>query len=276
MKTTDFGYYAKPMSQRTLLKKQKEVLSDLIHTHYRTNIGIVIYRRFIEDSIEEIKNAKIQYVFRDAPTTYLFVTIIIVYLPYRLSNRFTNHRVKFQISETNIIKDVPITALLNWYRSGFPRDGKDIRKFTEYPWKMLEPIKAYIDYKITLNQLKKKSLKVVISTYGIFKTYYEAVLPMILKTEVEEPIFRQFLSEQYEALYQENMADMFKAHSYPLQGWMYIGVAYKNITEDTFYPETIENNPFVGLALQAHKEMMERWTKERDEKANELKERPNK
>ena len=48
---------------------------------------------------------------------------------------------------------------------------------------------------------------------------------------------------------------------------MYNGVQHQNISEKTFLPDTIDNNPFIAIVLQAREEMLARWAKERLERA---------
>ncbi|MDY0211253.1 MAG: hypothetical protein RBQ91_07625 [Acholeplasma sp.] len=262
MNKMTMDYYLKDMNETTRLAKQKKALEGLTTMLYKPFIGLVINKAYLDDSLDRFDlnqtETKVE-----KPYLTLSATILAVYVKYGLKKRLSNYRIKLEITGTCIIKDLPLKAIMNWYRSGFPRDGKDPRYYTDYPWKLLKPMKAYLAYEIALKSFKERAFKDQIHEFSIYKDYYESTLSRILNQKEDTSTFRVFIKEKYDLWVQTIMKEVDKDHLSPITNWMYTGIIYKDITEESFIPDTQDDNPFVDYELNALAEMKLRFDQER-------------
>lgn len=254
----EFGYYLDDtITEQEKKEIQADIMEGLLHDYFRPFVGVVVKREAIE-TIPAVKQAvTASYLYQDNGYIKLFVTILFPYLPDGMNDQMKNYQMMVRLHDANSIISIPFSGIMNTWRTGWPRHGKDPRYFTYFPWKVLSPLKRFIDHEITTNELRD-SLYVRPLRLGLelVQIYQESVLPYVRETNDDENIIRVRLVEYYEKMIEALKASMEHFHLMPSSGYMYTGVYPSDIEADYFLPDTPENNPLVKLELEYLQKMV--------------------
>ncbi len=257
MYSPDFDYYLQDIPEEEKTKIHEGVAHDLMKMHYKDVRRIVLPFSYLQDVKEEIKRK--QYIFKEEPYPTIFVIIVATILPYGKEDKLENYQLCFEISNTKIIKTVPLLAILNWTTCGYPKAGTDPRYFTDYPWRILKPLKEYIFDKIDFITFQQRVYKDKVLRDSFFIDYYQDTLPYILNTQEETPLFKRNIWLKYNEYYQRNIDEMKEEHlKHSKYNPMYVTIMHQNITEAHFLPDKKVDNPFIELELECLRTMFKK------------------
>lgn len=179
-----------------------------------------------------------------------FCDIYYPILPLGRKDVYSNYLIRLYLSDYQRTIDIPVTIIKKTWRAGFPRAGVMTLRYTDFPWRVLKPIKDYIDQPSDIDTLKKnlyidhiEEVSVVIDIYN------KNIVPWINHrlSHSFKPSDRQTwllgLEKLYEMAVEVGKKEMLSAFSIPKSGYPYTGVfVEKNTYEHMSDKEN--DNPF--------------------------------
>lgn len=230
---------------------QNEILEHLKHDYFRPFVGIVVKSDAVNKYLAVNYAVRKCYLHQDDGFTKLFVTILYPFLPEGMEDKTENYHLVVTIFDINVNITIPFTAIMNHWRTGWPRHGKDPRYFTFFTWKVLSPLKRFINREIDLNELRRslytRPLRLGLDLVILYRN---EVSPYLLQTNDDTYVVRERVAQYYDKMMETLKVSMDHFHFMPGSGYIYTGVYPSDVEETYFLPDTPESNPLVKLELE--------------------------
>lgn len=180
-----------------------------------------------------------------------FCDILYPILPKGQEDKSENYFLKVYLTEYKVTVDLPVLSIINSWNAGWPRAGRMAEGYTDFPWRLLKPIKEFIDNPIDIKTLSENLLKEKIwQKDKVFEIYYNNILPLINKSlnvkknDKEYKIIYDTLNNLYDSAVSDHKKEMLKAYTISKAGLPYIGTfvlkeEYLNLTKEE------NDNPFI-------------------------------
>ncbi|MCD4827470.1 MAG: hypothetical protein K8Q99_06825 [Acholeplasmataceae bacterium] len=184
-------------------------------------------------------------------------------LPEGMSDEFNNYLIRLYLTEYNKFVEIPVSMIKKTWRAGWPREGIMALRYTDFPWRLLKPIKAFIDNPVDIDLLKESLYKdkVRYKNVGI-DIYYNHIFPWINNDftkayrDIDMKTWILGLETLYEMAISMSKQVMFKAFSISKQGYPYVGISVDTNEYQKLVNEDNEN-PFIQYLSVCIKKQIE-------------------
>lgn len=238
-----------------------KVMDEVRRFTYYPHVGLTIDKRYVEHHDLFQRETWKTYLAQHDQFYKVFATIFYTINTKPSEDDFENFVITFELASTRHVVQLPLHAIVEWWRAGWPRQGKDVRQFTDLPWKVLRPLYELLQETLTWETGKTHLYhpQGILSTH--LMSYYESVVypQLILLDSMNDahlPLLRTWVDELLTKAHQ----DLAEAYRHPTQsGWIYTGTTIQFESID-FKGDTPDNNPLLALAITYKDAMLKRWS----------------
>lgn len=255
-----YFYLDSTLSPEERHRYHQDVMDDVRRFTYFPHVGLTIDQRLIENHEPFQRESWKTYLAQPDGFYKLFATILYSINIHPTEKCLEHYVIYLELSYTHQLVQLPLTAIVEWWRAGWPRQGKDVREYTELPWRALRPLHDLLQGTITWDECKVRLYHPQGLLATSLMTHYETIVyPQLITIKALNAEHLLRIRTWYDELMSRAHDDLKHAYRHPVRGgWIYTGTTIQFESID-FKEDTPDNNPLLALAIAYKEEMLQRW-----------------